>query len=124
MITISAREQDSPELSACIRQRLRQADSHRVVIAMPGYPSPSYETVAALAQKICIATEGKELYLCFEHDMAKALGHCLCLTERPPKGCLCIDRLKLGSGSFLDIGEPVGPALPVVIKTLILSKEG
>ena len=36
---------------------------------------------------------------------------------------LCIDRVKLREGSFLDAGAPIGPALPVVIKTLILSKE-
>ena len=35
---------------------------------------------------------------------------------------LCIDRVKLPEGSFLDVGEPVGPALPVVVKTLVLSK--
>jgi ethanolamine utilization protein EutA (predicted chaperonin) len=28
----------------------------------------------------------------------------------------------LGEGSYLDIGLPVGPALPVVIKTLVLGE--
>ena len=32
-----------------------------------------------------------------------------------------VDGVKLQEDSFLDIGLPVGPALPVVIKTLILS---
>ena len=53
--------------------------------------------------------------------MAKALGHCLCLQLPPGTPCLCIDRVRLRRGSFLDVGAPVGPALPVVVKTLILS---
>ena len=39
----------------------------------------------------------------------------------PGTPCLCIDRVALEEGSFLDIGQPVGPALPVVVKTLVLS---
>jgi ethanolamine utilization protein EutA len=53
--------------------------------------------------------------------MAKALGHALQLLA-PGRACLCIDRVKLTPESFLDIGMPVGPALPVVIKTLIFSQ--
>ena len=32
------------------------------------------------------------------------------------------DRVKLAAESYLDVGRPVGPALPVVVKTLVLSK--
>ena len=54
-----------------------------------------------------------------EADMAKALGQCLYLAGRQN---LCIDRVQLSQESFLDIGTPVGPAIPVVVKTLILSQ--
>ena len=53
--------------------------------------------------------------------MAKALGQVLALGLPQDVPCLCLDRVRLSEGSFLDVGEPVGPALPVVIKTLILS---
>ena len=40
----------------------------------------------------------------------------------PEMPCLCIDRVRLTEDSFLDVGAPVGPALPVVVKTLILQQ--
>ena len=53
--------------------------------------------------------------------MAKALGQAISL-RYPDAACLCIDRVQLGEGDYLDIGKFVGPALPVVVKTLILEK--
>ena len=92
-----------------------------MVIAIPGYRAPSYVQVQKLVQTIS-QVAGKQVLVALESDMAKALGHSLCLQLPPGTPCLCIDRVKLEEGSFLDIGLPVGPCLPVVIKTLILSK--
>ena len=64
----------------------------------------------------------KPLYIAMEQDAAKALGQALSLRLRRDTPCMCIDRVRLGEGSFLDVGAPVGPALPVVIKTLILQQ--
>ena len=71
---------------------------------------------------IARAVEDRPCYVALEEDMAKALGHALAL--RLPEGtpCVCLDRLRFPQDSFLDVGEPVGPALPVVIKTLILER--
>ena len=60
--------------------------------------------------------------LALEQDMAKALGQCLALRLGKDARILCIDRVKLEAESYLDVGAPIGPALPVVVKTLILSK--
>ena len=60
---------------------------------------------------------GGDLYVCLQEDMAKALGQWLYLQGRKN---ICIDRVKLSPQSFLDIGQPLGPAIPVVVKTLIL----
>lgn len=108
-----------PEAEA-IRQRLRQEDGDTVVIALPGYPSPTYDQVRQLGDMLLQVTDRPMVAL--EGDMAKALGHYL--SARLPAGtpCLCIDRVRLQEGSYLDVGQPIGPALPVVIKTLILSK--
>ena len=96
-------------------------DTDTVVLSLSGYPSPSYEQVQELAKILVAGLGDRELLLCVEQDMAKALGHSIRLLS-PKTPCLCIDRIKLQNESFLDIGAPVGPALPVVIKTLILSQ--
>ena len=62
------------------------------------------------------------LYVAMEQDMAKALGQALGL-RCPDAPVLCLDRLHLEEGSYLDVGQPVGPAFPVVIKTLVLSDQ-
>ena len=53
--------------------------------------------------------------------MAKALGQALRLLLETDRPCLCMDGIHLEAESYLDVGEPVGPALPAVIKTLVLS---
>ncbi|MBQ8881619.1 MAG: ethanolamine ammonia-lyase reactivating factor EutA [Oscillospiraceae bacterium] len=97
-------------------------DSETVVLAIPNCPALSYGQVKDLAEALVSGSRG-ELLVCLQADMAKALGHCIRLLA-PNRPCLCIDGLHLEQESFLDIGTPVGPALPVVIKTLVLSTEG
>ena len=115
---LTAEEQEDPK--AIVRQMTRM-DSPQVMLAMPGYPAASYCQVTALAQAIAEAAGSGPVYICLEQDMAKALGQRLRLL-RPELPCLCIDRLELTEGSFLDIGKPVGPCFPVVVKTLILTR--
>ena len=119
----SAEEQEKENFPEIIAARLQQ-DGEKIVLVMPGYPAPSYEKVTGLAKKIAAGIGHRDVLVCLENDMAKALGHSLCLLLPESRRCLCIDRVRLEENSFLDVGEPVGPALPVVIKTLILSKEG
>ena len=120
VVSFSEQEQEREDLSGLIDQRLALSDERRVVLALPGYRAPTYNQVSALARKLHEALGDRETLVCLEADMAKALGQCMCLLGR--SRCLCIDRVRLEEGSFLDIGAPVGPALPVVIKTLILEK--
>ena len=103
-----------------ITRAMQGHDTQQVVLAMPGMESPGYGDIQHLAQAIAQGTAGKPVFVCLQADMAKALGQRLALLL-PEIPCLCIDRVALEVGSFLDIGQPVGPALPVVVKTLVLS---
>ncbi len=102
-----------------IREKLKQQEGP-AILAMPGSQSPSYRETVAMAEEI-IAQAGENVLLCLEQDMAKALGQALAVRLPPSASLLCIDRVKASEGSFLDIGAPVGHALPVVVKTLVLS---
>ena len=70
-----------------------------------------------------LTTEVKApVYVAASGDMAKALGVQIALRMGDGAEILCIDRVRLKEGDYLDVGAPVGPALPVVVKTLILSR--
>ena len=90
------------------------------VLALPGLASPGYEAVAELADALGKLRE--PVLIALEADMAKALGQQLALRRGRDAGILCIDRVRLEEGDYLDVGAPVGPALPVVVKTLILNR--
>ena len=92
------------------------------VLALSGFRSPGYEQVAELAQKLVEEFGNRPIFLALQEDMAKALGQQLALRLGRDAQILCIDRVKLKAGDYLDVGAPVGPALPVVVKTLILEK--
>lgn len=116
----SETEQEMSDLPQRIVQRMQTKDHPQVVLVLPGYVSPSYEKVKRLAEKIAEGTKGRNVLVCLQGDMAKALGHCLRLLLPEDAPCLCIDRIRLEEDSFLDVGLPVGPAIPVVVKTLVL----
>ncbi len=123
VVKLTAQEQERPaeELARLIREKRNRHDT-RAVLALPGTVSPGYREVAALAEKIQSGMDGQPLIVAVEQDMAKALGQQLSLHLPPETGILCIDRVRLEEGSYLDVGAPVGPAMPVVVKTLILER--
>lgn len=103
-----------------IRRELGRQEG-MTVLAMPGLLSPTYRETVAMAEQIISQAQGP-LLLCLEQDMAKALGQALAVRLPRDAPILCIDRVRVGEGSYLDIGAPVGHALPVVVKTLVLSQ--
>jgi ethanolamine utilization protein EutA len=92
------------------------------VIALPAPPTGGYAGIRALAAQLAAAIPTGPVLICLEQDTAKALGQCLALELPPERPILCIDRVRLTGESYLDIGSPTGPALPVVVKTLILNR--
>ena len=108
-------------LSEFIREKSAAAEE-TPVFSHPGIPSPSYAQVSAMADAIAQGTGSAPVYLALEQDMAKALGHALASRLGKTAAILCIDRVKLGPESYLDVGQSIGPALPVVVKTLVLER--
>ena len=102
-------------------QEAMKTQEGQSVLSFAGKESPSYREVAQLAEEI-VAQLRPPILLCIQQDMAKALGQALAVRLPRDAQVLCIDRIRVGTGSFLDIGAPVGCAMPVVVKTLVLSK--
>ena len=113
-------EQTLSDFPRLIAQRLGEKDADTVILAMPGFSAPTYGQITALADAIMAGTKGKNIFVCLQSDMAKALGQAIALRTDKSRPCLCIDSVALTPESYLDIGAPVGPCLPVVIKTLVL----
>ena len=123
VVELTRQEQDAKEFVQIVSQRLAQVDSREVVLALPGDENVNYEKISILAENIAAAFKDRPIYICLQGDMAKALGQRLSLNLPVDRSCLCLDKLKFAGQSYLDIGQPVGPCFPVVIKTLILSRE-
>ena len=91
------------------------------ILALQLPPAPSFAQLEQIAGALA-ALPLQAMYVAMEQDAAKALGQLLALQLPAGMPCLCIDGVHLESGSFLEVGEPVGPALPVVIRTLVLQQ--
>ena len=90
------------------------------ILALPALDAPTYEDITRFARQILTSWPNSPIYLGMEGDMAKALGGYLALHLPKDTPILCIDRVRLEEGHYLDVGAPVSTALPVVVKTLIL----
>ena len=80
-----------------------------------------FRTVQALAVKIAAGMK-PPVYVAAEQDLAKALGVQLALRLGTQVPILCIDRVRLREGDYLDVAAPVGAAMPVVVKTLVMER--
>ena len=120
VVFFTGEEQASPHLSGLIARRLQEKDADTAVLAFPGFTAPSYQQISSLAEDIVAGTAGHDIFISLRADMAKALGQAIALRTDKSRPCLCIDSVALAPESYLDIGAPVGPCLPVVIKTLML----
>ena len=105
------------EDAVSIRRALESQDAWGV-LHLPGRNAPDYGYIRTLADAVAEATGEKPCYVALKADMAKALGHALALRLPDHVPILCLDGLHIPRQSYLDIGNPVGPAVSVVIKTL------
>lgn len=101
--------------------RDRHSQEGPCVLSLPGLPSPGYREIQALAGELSKDADGP-MYILLEQDMAKALGQALAARLPKETPILCLDGLRVGQDSYLDVGLPVGPAIPVVIKTLVFER--
>ena len=107
-----------------IKEKLSPYKGEAAALFLEGAVSPSFDQISLMADEITqgIKCLSEPLVVAVEHDMAKALGQALQVRLGNRVPMICIDGIHIPTGSYLDIGAPVGDALPVVVKTLVLSK--
>ena len=92
------------------------------VLALPGFGEAHYDRITALADEITDNWPAQPIFLVLEADIAKALGNALALRLPEERPILCIDQVQLEENSYLDVGVPLDHAIPIVVKTLILTR--
>ena len=119
-----AEEALSPALlSDKIMQKLARHPDEQVVLALRGESCTDFSALQRLGEGIAQGLRSQTaLLIAARADIGKALGQTVAC-RLPETPLVALDGVPLDEGSYLDIGNPVagGQALPVVIKTLILS---
>ena len=119
VVQLTGQELSGADLPRRIADKLAVQDTDGV-LCLPRMASPDYRRLKDLAAAIVAGFGTRPVLVAVEQDMAKALGQAIALLLPAESPCLCIDRVVLREGSYLDVAHPVGPCLPVVIKTLVL----
>lgn len=104
-----------------ISEKLKLYDTDSVAIAFKGPKSPSYLEIKYMANSIVEAFKplNTPIIVIVEHDFAKALGQSIKNLLKGSKGIICLDKIKVDNGDYVDIGKAISSVVPVVIKTLI-----
>ncbi len=108
-------------MQALIQKKTQLYGDIPVAIAFSGPKAPSYLQIKEMAQAIIkgLAENHQPIIVIVEHDFAKALGqiieHAICKTKQ----VICIDRIQVDNGDYVDIGKSITDIVPVVVKTLI-----
>lgn len=90
-------------------------------VSIKGKKSPGYSELKILAEQIAQLYEKMQspVIVLLKEDFAKALSQMLRIHTAIKKPIICLDNIELENGDYIDIGSPIGSALPVVIKTLL-----
>lgn len=135
IIEITEKEErvNEEELEKTIMAKLQwyclETQKQKVALFLKGERNVSFEKVTSLSKVIAKVWEefyphGEEVIVVIENDMAKVLGQSISRKlSNKQREVVCIDGIKVSSGDYIDIGNPIGngSVLPVVIKTLVFN---
>ncbi len=118
-LTREEAEAPAPMLAEAISRKFQEGGA----LSLPLSEEQNFASICRLADGIAAVKSSEPIVIVTRVDCAKALGQALACRLPSPQGILCLDALDLQPGAYLDVAAPVadGSALPVVIKTLILS---
>ena len=114
--------EDLNQFAPKIRQKLNLYPEGPVAIAFQGPKSPGFSEIKQMTGQIIagLADYSESIIIITEHDFAKALGQALKHVS-PYRNIICLDRIKVEGGDYIDIGIPVAGVVPVAVKTLVFN---
>lgn len=124
IIKISDHELENYEsLASVIKQKVSLYGDSTVAIAFKGAVSPSYADVKKIAHEIIegLKDNNEAIIVIVEGDFAKALGQTIKINISTKKKVICLDKVKVTNGDYIDIGFPISSVIPVIVKTLIFT---
>jgi len=103
------------------KHQMQVFEEEKKAVYIEGEKSPGYEQLKILALELAKLYEDTPgpLIILMKEDFAKALRQILAIHTDCQKPIICLDKIDASQGDYIDIGKPIGSALPVVIKTLI-----
>jgi len=124
IIKLFSKEENLLDIYKIIFQKLELYNEKTIAIAFNGPKSPSYLEIKTMASSIVEANKNRNapIIVIVVQDFAKALGLCLNNLLKGSKSVICLDRIKVDNGDYVDIGKPIANVIPVVVKTLIFKK--
>ncbi|CUH94580.1 hypothetical protein P22_0646 [Propionispora sp. 2/2-37] len=123
IIKLCSGEEQVSTMAKVIARRSRVYGQEQVAIAFQGPISPSYQQIKDMARGIVdgLAYSRLPIVVIVENDFAKALGQTLRNLVNQEKPVICIDKIRVKAGEYVDVGKPIAQVVPVVIKTLIFT---
>ncbi|WP_315068958.1 ethanolamine ammonia-lyase reactivating factor EutA [uncultured Clostridium sp.] len=115
------KEEKLNEIYAQGIKKISMYEESPIAISIIGPKSPSYEELKIIGDQIIKLYEEIDgpIIVILESDFGKALGQIISLNLKEKREVICIDKISTKNGDYMDIGLPIGDAIPVVIKTLI-----
>ncbi len=131
-ISVKKEKLNADSLAESIKNQLNwfrvKMELSNAAISLTGLKSPTFEELQSCAKGIIKGSSGLidrrfPLIVITYEDIAKALGHSLFAYLPPNYPFVCIDRVKVEHGDYIDLGEPIAHAtvIPVSVKTLIFN---
>lgn len=121
IIKLFRNEEILQDIYKIICEKVKLYEDEIIAIAFKGPKSPSYLQVKSMATSIvdALIDSSRPIVVILENDFAKALGQCINNILKGSKKVICIDKVKVDNGDYVDIGNSISNIVPVVVKTLI-----
>lgn len=121
IVKCPAAPKDWKDVCQLARPLMEQYEEDVLAVRIEGKTSPGYHELKILAREIASLYEGikSPVVVLLKEDFAKALSQVIRIHTSCKKPIICLDNIQVETGDYIDIGAPVGSAIPVIIKTLI-----